>query len=73
VLAVELDGTGVSVIVADPGDMDTALHRAAVPDADVSQLADPRDVAAALLRAIVSPRATYARVALQPAGVAVGA
>jgi hypothetical protein len=42
-----------------------------VPDADASQLADPRDVAPALLRAIASPRATYVRVALQSAGVAV--
>ena len=73
VLGAELDGSGVSVIVADPGDMDTELHRAAVPDADTSQLADPRDVAPALLRAIASPRATYVRVALQSAGVAVGA
>ena len=54
-----------SVIVADPGDMDTELHRAAVPDADASRLADPRDVAPALLRAIASPRAAYMRVALQ--------
>jgi NAD(P)-dependent dehydrogenase (short-subunit alcohol dehydrogenase family) len=73
VLAAELDGSGVSVIVADPGDMDTELHRAAVPDADVAQLADPRDVAPALLRAIASPRGAYVRVALQSAGVAVGA
>jgi NAD(P)-dependent dehydrogenase (short-subunit alcohol dehydrogenase family) len=73
VLAAELDGSGVSVIVADPGDMNTELHRAAVPDADAAQLADPRDVAPALLRAIASPRGTYLRVALQSAGVAVGA
>ena len=73
VLAVELDGSGVSVIVADPGDMNTELHRAAVPDADISQLADPRDVAPALLRAIASPRQTYTRLALQFAGVTAGA
>ena len=73
VLAIELHGSGVSVIVADPGDMDTELHRAAVPDADAAGLADPRAVAAALLRAIASPRDTYVRVALQSAGVAVGA
>jgi NAD(P)-dependent dehydrogenase (short-subunit alcohol dehydrogenase family) len=73
VLAIELHGSGVGVIVADPGDMDTELHRAAVPDADASQLADPRDVAPALLRAIASPRGAYARVALQSAQVAVGA
>ncbi|MBV8579113.1 MAG: SDR family oxidoreductase [Candidatus Eremiobacteraeota bacterium] len=72
VLAVELHGSGVSVIVADPGDMDTELHRLAVPDADPAALADPRDVAPALLRAIASPREQFTRVALQ-AEVAVGA
>ncbi|MDB5027270.1 MAG: short-chain dehydrogenase/reductase [Candidatus Eremiobacteraeota bacterium] len=73
VLSVELEGSGIGVIVADPGDMDTELHRLAVPDADRSQLADPRDVAPALLRAIASPRPGFVRVALQSAGVAVGA
>ena len=72
ILAAELDGSDVSVIVADPGDMDTELHRLAVPDADSSQLADPRDVAPALLRAIASPRGAFARIALQAAEVAVG-
>jgi NAD(P)-dependent dehydrogenase (short-subunit alcohol dehydrogenase family) len=65
ILAAELEGSGVSVIVADPGDMDTELHRAAVPDADRSRLADPRNVAPALMRAIASPRPAYLRVALQ--------
>jgi hypothetical protein len=53
--------------------MDTELHRAAVPDADTAGLADPRDVAPALLRVIAAPRGTYVRVALQSAEVAVGA
>jgi NAD(P)-dependent dehydrogenase (short-subunit alcohol dehydrogenase family) len=70
ILAVELEGTNVSVIVADPGDMDTDLHRLAVPDADPSELADPRTVAPALLRAIASPRAAFTRVALQHPDVA---
>ncbi len=69
VLAVELHGSGIGVIVADPGDMDTELHRAAVPDADASQLANPRDVAPALLRAIAARRDAYTRVALQSAEV----
>jgi NAD(P)-dependent dehydrogenase (short-subunit alcohol dehydrogenase family) len=73
VLAVELHGSGVGVIVADPGDMDTDLHRSAVPGADVSQLARPRDVAPALLRAIAAPRGPYTRVALQSAEALVGA
>jgi NAD(P)-dependent dehydrogenase (short-subunit alcohol dehydrogenase family) len=73
ILAEEIDGSGIGVIVADPGDMDTDLHRAAVPDADPSSLADPRDVAPALLRAIASPRGAFTRVSLQSQGVAVGA
>jgi NAD(P)-dependent dehydrogenase (short-subunit alcohol dehydrogenase family) len=67
ILAAELEGSGVSVLVADPGDMATDLHRLAVPGADLSALADPRDVAPALLRAIAGPRATFARVELQAA------
>ncbi|MDB5040675.1 MAG: short chain dehydrogenase [Candidatus Eremiobacteraeota bacterium] len=67
ILAVELDGSGVSVIAADPGDMATELHALAVPDADLRGLADPRDVAPALLRAIAAPREAFARVELQAA------
>jgi NAD(P)-dependent dehydrogenase (short-subunit alcohol dehydrogenase family) len=73
ILAAELAGTGVGVIVADPGDMDTELHRLAVPDADTAQLAAPHDVAPVLLRAIAAPRSGFVRVALQSAEVAVGA
>ena len=43
--AAELEGTGVRVLAVDPGDMDTEMHRLAIPDADVSQLARPEDVA----------------------------
>lgn len=67
VLAEELAGTGIGVIAADPGDMDTELHRLAVPDADPAELADPRDVAPALLAAIATPRGAFTRVALQSA------
>jgi len=44
-LAAELEGTGVRVFAIDPGDMDTEMHRLAIPDADVSQLARPEDAA----------------------------
>jgi NAD(P)-dependent dehydrogenase (short-subunit alcohol dehydrogenase family) len=67
ILAAELDGTNVSVLVADPGDMATALHRLAVPDADMDVLADPRAVAPALLRAIAARRGAFTRVELQAA------
>jgi len=42
--AAELEGTGVRVNWVDPGSMNTAMHRAAEPDADPSQWADPADV-----------------------------
>jgi len=42
--ASELDGTGVRVNVVDPGDMNTPMHRAAEPDEDPSEWADPKDV-----------------------------
>lgn len=43
--AVELRGTGVSAISIDPGEMDTDMHRDAMPDADPATLARPADVA----------------------------
>lgn len=49
ILAVELDGTGVRVLAIDPGDMDTDLHAAAIPDVDRSTLQRPDDAAAKLL------------------------
>jgi NAD(P)-dependent dehydrogenase (short-subunit alcohol dehydrogenase family) len=65
VLAAELEGSGVGVIVADPGNMDTVLHREAEPGVDLTDLAKPEDVAPALLRVIAGPRAPYVRVELQ--------
>lgn len=42
--AAELEQSGVRVNVVDPGDMNTAMHRAAEPDEDPTQWADPADV-----------------------------
>jgi NAD(P)-dependent dehydrogenase (short-subunit alcohol dehydrogenase family) len=41
----ELAPHGVAVVAVDPGDMDTPLHAAAVPDADPATLQRPRDAA----------------------------
>jgi len=43
--AEEMRDTGVRFLTIDPGEMDTAMHAAAMPDADRSTLAQPADVA----------------------------
>jgi NAD(P)-dependent dehydrogenase (short-subunit alcohol dehydrogenase family) len=50
----ELALEGVSVVSVDPGDMDTALHRAALPDADPATLKSPETAARELSRAIAA-------------------
>jgi len=49
VWAEELAPLGVRFLSVDPGDMDTALHREAVPDADPAGLQDPDEVAGRFL------------------------
>jgi NAD(P)-dependent dehydrogenase (short-subunit alcohol dehydrogenase family) len=49
ILAAELEGTGVRVLAIDPGEMDTAMHAAAIPDADRATLQRPDDVARRIL------------------------
>lgn len=64
--AAELDGTGVCIWSVDPGDMDTAMHRAALPDDDPASLLDPRTVAPVvadlLTGALAAPNGARVRV-----------
>jgi NAD(P)-dependent dehydrogenase (short-subunit alcohol dehydrogenase family) len=53
----ELADEGIRVMSVDPGDMDTPLHAAAVPDADRSQLKRP-DAAAVDIVELIARRAT---------------
>jgi len=50
----ELEMDGVRFLSVDPGDMDTALHAQAVPDADRSTLKQPEDAAQEILEAIAT-------------------
>jgi NAD(P)-dependent dehydrogenase (short-subunit alcohol dehydrogenase family) len=50
----ELAAEGVRILSLDPGDMDTPLHAAAVPDADRAALKRPEDAARELADAIGS-------------------
>jgi NAD(P)-dependent dehydrogenase (short-subunit alcohol dehydrogenase family) len=53
--AAELAEAGVRVLAIDPGEMDTAMHQAAMPEADRTQLPDPIQVAARLVQVIEAP------------------
>lgn len=53
--AEELWERGVRVLSVDPGEMDTAMHGRAMPDADPATLARPEAVAARIVQLIMDP------------------
>jgi NAD(P)-dependent dehydrogenase (short-subunit alcohol dehydrogenase family) len=68
ILAAELDGSGITVLALDPGNMDTQMHRDAEPGEDLSGLPKPQAVAPAfidLVTASASKHERYARYEVQ--------
>ncbi len=61
ILAAELTDTGVRVLAIDPGEMDTVMHAAAMPEADRASLQRPTDVAATIIAMIESDAPSGAR------------
>lgn len=57
----ELKDLGIRFLSIDPGDMNTPMHFAAIPDAITSHLRDPRDSANRILRLIESEDFTSVR------------
>jgi NAD(P)-dependent dehydrogenase (short-subunit alcohol dehydrogenase family) len=54
IFAAELTEHGVRFLAIDPGEMNTQMHAAAIPDADPATLADPADIAARIVALIKS-------------------
>ena len=66
--AEEAKAEGVAFLSIDPGDMDTALHALAVPDADPATLRRPEDAAKEIVASLVGalPRAGSLAFASRP-------
>jgi NAD(P)-dependent dehydrogenase (short-subunit alcohol dehydrogenase family) len=62
----ELRTHRISVIAIDPGDMDTPLHAAALPDADRASLKRPVDAAHEIIAVIETHAREVARAAREP-------
>jgi NAD(P)-dependent dehydrogenase (short-subunit alcohol dehydrogenase family) len=64
--AEEARGEGVAFPSHDPGDMDTPLHKLAVPEADPATLKRPEDAAVEIITAIRAALAANTAVEVQP-------
>lgn len=70
ILAAELEETGISVLVLDPGNMNTKMHQDAEPGEDLSSLPLPESVAPAFIDIVTNARgAARYEVQLLGAGV----
>ena len=56
ILAAELEGTGISVLAMDPGNMDTQMHRDAEPGEDLSGLPKPQAIAPGFIDLVTRSR-----------------
>ena len=54
-LAAENEGSNLRVLLIDPGDMNTEMHRLAEPGVDLSALPNPKDVAPAIVALLEDP------------------
>jgi NAD(P)-dependent dehydrogenase (short-subunit alcohol dehydrogenase family) len=64
-LAAELRDERIRVLAIDPGEMNTDMHRDAIPDADPAQLADPKAVAEKIVAILESNVPSGERIAAQ--------
>jgi NAD(P)-dependent dehydrogenase (short-subunit alcohol dehydrogenase family) len=74
ILAAELDGSGIHVLILDPGNMNTLMHQDAEPGEDLSSLPLPEAVAPAFIDIVTSALSSatpYARYEVQAIGAGV--
>lgn len=71
--AAEVENSGVRIHAVDPGDMDTGMHRAALPEDDPATLARPEDVAKAFVALAAGAAPQDRVVAAELIGAAAGA
>lgn len=71
-LIAELEGSGVRVLLVDPGDMNTQMHQLAEPGVDLSELPHPRMVAPAIVALLEDGAFSAGRYRAQELGVHAG-